>query len=163
VTLLYCSSVDALLCYILPKVLRHLCPFHPPLINSIANDLFYQSPPASGFLIRSAVASPKRLSGSAFTPKRTLCIRGWKRVLVLGLVCLFVIWAHRREAATGLSASIPQPPCGRLAGFPLQSLARIPREIIALPLSKAGSESRWRPLARLTAACSCQTAAMFAR
>jgi hypothetical protein len=41
-----------------------------------------------------------------------------------------------RIAATGLSAPIPQPPCGRLAGFPLQSLAR------------------------LTATCSCQTAAM---
>jgi hypothetical protein len=25
---------------------------------------------------------------------------------------------------TGLSAPIPQPPCGRLAGFPLQSLAQ---------------------------------------
>jgi hypothetical protein len=37
----------------------------------------------------------------------------------------------------GLSAPIPQPPCGRLAGFPLQSLAQLPREIIAHALLKA--------------------------
>jgi hypothetical protein len=37
----------------------------------------------------------------------------------------------------GLSAAIPQPPCGRLAGFPLQSLARLPRKTIAHALPKA--------------------------
>jgi outer membrane protein TolC len=38
---------------------------------------------------------------------------------------LFRIWAHFfARKKTGLSAPIPQPACGRLAGFPLQSLAR---------------------------------------
>jgi hypothetical protein len=37
----------------------------------------------------------------------------------------FRFWAHPPLRGVGLSAPIPQPPCGRLAGFPLQSLARL--------------------------------------
>jgi hypothetical protein len=37
---------------------------------------------------------------------------------------LFCFLGASPLCGVGLSASIPQPPCGRLAGFPLQSLAQ---------------------------------------
>jgi hypothetical protein len=46
----------------------------------------------------------------------------------------------------GLSAPICFAPHRYTSQIPLQSLAQIPRELVAIPLSKAECESCWRPL-----------------
>jgi hypothetical protein len=55
------------------------------------------------------------------------------------MLSLFGFWAHRRYAATGLSAPIATQ-------FPLQSLARLPRELIVHALSKARDKAAGGPL-----------------
>jgi hypothetical protein len=61
--------------------------------------------------------------------------------------CSFVIWAHpRASAGSGFPLQFLSPRKRWLAGFPLQSLARLPRETIAHALSKARHKAAGGPL-----------------